>query len=163
MKLTRKKLKEKLHYDPLTGDFTRRFSVRGFKIGSIAGSIDYQGYRTIGINGQEYKAHRLAWFYITGRWPRNEIDHLDHIRDNNRWLNLRSATRLENIRNRSISIKNKSGVLGVHWSLKHNKWIARISVSNKRIYLGVFDDIDMAAKARKKADKKYGFHINHGC
>jgi len=104
-------------------------------------------------------AHRLAWFYMEGEWP---TGHINHIRDDNRWVNLREVSNQENHKNQSISINNKSGVIGVCWNKKARKWHAQIKVNYKAISLGCFSDIHNAIKARKDAEIKYGFHKNHG-
>src|SRR6266852_2833677 len=113
-------LKSILHYEPETGAFIR-LSVRNprHRLGETAGRIDAKGYIIIEINGKSYRAHRLAWFYMTGKWPEDEIDHKDLNKSNNAWLNIREATNQQNKYNRSPTIKNKLGIKGVH--LKGNK------------------------------------------
>lgn len=106
-------------------------------------------------------AHRVAWAVANGRWPENEIDHINGVRDDNRLVNLRDVTRTENHRNAGLKI-NTSGVLGVSWNTERRKWIAQITVDGKNNYLGQFDTITEAAEVRRQANLRFGFHPNHG-
>lgn len=128
----------------------------------MAGYINVSGYIAISIDSKKYLAHRLAWLYMTGEWPENQTDHIDHVRDNNKWDNLRKATNQENLKNQSIRKNNESGITGVCWHKTANKWMAYINLSEGSKYLGIFTDWFEAACARKSADNKYGFHENHG-
>ena len=161
--ITQKRLKEALHYDPCAGIFINKITrgPRAIK-GSVAGWVGTNGYIIINIDGLRYKSHRLAWLYITGKWPDNEIDHINHIVSDNRFINLRSATRAENNRNMPIQKNNTSGFTGVVWHKQANKWQAQISINRKNKSLGLFDIINDAIEAREKANIKYGFHHNHG-
>ena len=98
------------------------------------------GYIHIFIDGTAHKAHRLACLYMTGEFPTNETDHVNHIRNDNRWENLRKTTRSENQRNRPKQGNNTSGCTGVFWSIERNKWRALISNGNKRIHLGYYTE-----------------------
>lgn len=89
--ITQEELKEYLHYDPLTGDFNWTIGKRGLKVNSKAGSMNDQGYVIIRINNIRYRAHRLAWLYVYGHFPINEIDHINGVRSDNRIENLRDA------------------------------------------------------------------------
>lgn len=91
-----------------------------------------------------------------------EIDHINHITDDNRIENLRLVTRKDNCKNVSMSKSNKSGVVGVSWCKRTCKWFASIRVDRKEKFLGRYDKIDDAAAARKAAELKYNFHKNHG-
>jgi hypothetical protein len=88
--------------------------------------------------------------------------HINHSRDDNRFVNLRHATRVENSRNKSIYSKNTSGFNGVCWYERGSKWIANIRINGKLKHLGYFTDIDEAIIARKKANIEHEFHENHG-
>lgn len=160
--LTHKRLKELLHYDPMTGLFTwkERLSNR-VKAGDVAGTIK-SGYVFIGIDTNIYRAHRLVWLYVRGKFPPNEIDHINHDKSDNRVNNLSLATHKENGRNQSLNKTNTSGVMGVNWHKSRNRWRARIMVNQSEIYLGRFVNFIDAVAARKAAEKKYGFHENHG-
>jgi len=161
--LTQAKLKEVLHYDPETGDFTWQVSTANcIKVGALAGSKDSYGYHKIAIKGKTYKAHRLAWLYTHGEFPEDAIDHINGVRDDNRIVNLRAVTIQENQRNQKKFVHNTSGTTGVHWHKRHGRWQARVFAGGKRIHLGSFVDLDLAIEARQKADKLHNFHPNHG-
>lgn len=119
------------------------------------------GYKRGGILGKLHEAHRVIWMMQTGEWPKS-IDHINGIRTDNRWVNLRNVNKKENNKNRGFSSHNTSGINGVCFSKRTNKWRSRIKVDGKDIYLGEFHDINDAARARKLAEIKYGFHENHG-
>jgi hypothetical protein len=87
----------------------------------VAGCLQHNGYRHIGVLGKVYSAHRLAFLYMTGKFPLDEVDHKNHERSDNRWSNLREVTRLENSRNRSMHLNNKSGFSGVCWKKRVSK------------------------------------------
>lgn len=159
--ITQERLKELFKYDPDTGLLTRSTGFNNVKIGDIAGTLRYDGYLHIKIDGKLYLCHRLAWVYMYGDIPEN-IDHINHIRDDNRIVNIRNVSKLENNRNQSIMPTNTSGVTGVSWHKTLNKWRCFINVNNKQVHLGVYDDFELACLVRKEANIKYGFHSNHG-
>jgi hypothetical protein len=145
--LTAARLREVLHYDPDTGMFTRKVARGPYCAGEIAGTTSKKGYVSICIDGKIYKAHRLAWLYMTGKWPMPECDHENRKKSDNRWQNLRAATRQQNTQNLDLRANSKSGRPGVGWHKASGKWLARIGVANRRIHLGVFDTIEAAANA----------------
>jgi len=162
--ISQQELKKLLNYDPKTGLFTR-ISVIGSsnqKIGDLTGRSLSSGYLRIYLKGKRYKAHRLAWLYMKGVWPKRQIDHKNHIRDDNRWCNLYEATNQENCKNRSLPKNNKSGVIGVCWITTNKAWAADITENKQTIRLGLFTDKFEAICARLSANNKYGFHENHG-
>jgi len=160
--ITRAKLKKILDYDRETGVFKWLVSPTStVRAGDVAGK-NRHGYILIGFQGKKYFAHRLAWLYIYGEWPKLDIDHINHITDDNRIINLREVTKQENQRNRSIGKNNNSGLIGVGWASRENKWRSRITIDYKDVHLGYFDDWFEAACSRKSADNKFGFHHNHG-
>lgn len=123
------------------------------------------GYRRIKIDASSYRAHRLAWLYMTGSWPIAEIDHIDGCKGANEWANLREATHVENMYNKPVYSNNKSGTKGVSWSKLSGKWIVRIGVNGERLYLGSFDEekLDDASSAYKHAASKlHGEFARHG-
>ena len=124
-------------------------------------SLSHYGYLVGGLNGKTVFAHRVAWKLAFNQEP-EQIDHINGIRTDNRVINMRSVSNLENSRNRRLHTKNKSGVNGVSWDEAENKWLAKITVRGKQIYLGRYVDIELAEAARKIADLKYGYHANHG-
>ena len=161
--ITQQELKELLHYDPETGVFTWIKARRGAAIvGTVAGSIRRNGYIQISVLDKCYSGHRLAFLYMTGGYPIFDTDHIDHNRGNNAWANLRSISRQENCKNRSVDSRNKSGITGVYWNKAASRWRAQIGVDGKDIHLGSFISVIDAANARKLAETNYGFHANHG-
>ena len=118
--ITQKELKDLLHYDPETGVFTWLKSGKGRKANGETRGLT-NGYFTIRINWRQYKAHRLAWLYVYGVWPKGQIDHINHNTTDNRIANLREVTNQENHRNMSLSKNNTSGVTGVYWGKQLEK------------------------------------------
>lgn len=154
--LTAEKLRELLHYDPDTGIFTRKVSTsHNAKAGAVAGSQDGLGYLLIKVLSRPYKAHRLAWLYMNGTWPKLDIDHINRNRSDNRIANLREVTHKQNHQNRSKSSNNTSGHPGIYWDKQKSKWRAKIEHNQKQIHLGYFTDIEEALSARKAAEKLY--------
>jgi len=162
-KLTQQHLKQLVEYDKDTGIFTRLTPYGDNEIGDIIGFINNRGYMIISLRGKAYLAHRLAWLYITGDDPKEVIDHINQIKSDNRFSNLRDITFSRNLRNSSLNKRNKLGVTGVSFREgTKNPYVAKIMVDYKTIHLGRFKTLKKAKKARKKANKKYGFHKNHG-
>ena len=159
--LSQNKLKEFLDYSPETGIFTWAISNGSANAGNVAGWTEIDNYVRISINDRTYLAHRLAWFYVHGEWPEFS-DHINHIRNDNRMINLRSVTAQENQRNKSLPKNNTSGVCGVSWFKRYEKWRASIVINSKYMYLGYFADRFEAICSRKSAESKYNFHENHG-
>jgi len=162
LSLTQGRLKELLHYNPETGIFTwvkGRVKSRGgnAKKGKVAGTAHSAGYIQIAIDKKLYLAHRLAFLYVDGYIPENNVDHINRIRDDNRWCNLREVSQSCNLRNASIRIANTSGVTGVSWDKEKNKWRAAIRASGSNKYLGYFESFDDAVRARWEAEIKYGY------
>lgn len=152
--LSQSRLKEVLHYDPDTGVFTWLVKLGGrHNIGTIANSVDGKGYIRIQIDGRRYRAHRLAWFYVYGNWPKNNIDHRDRNRKNNRINNLRDRTQAENMRNTGMRPDNTSGYKGVTWDKVNQKWKAQMQVDGRMKFLGRFSKIKDAVSARNAAEK----------
>jgi hypothetical protein len=151
--LTQSRLQELLHYDPETGDFRWRVD-RGkcTKAGDYAGSVQSStGYLQIGIDYWVYFAHRLAWLYIHGEWPADQIDHINRDKLDNRIANLRQANRSQQGRNRPSRKLYPSGddLKGVQrW---YNRFRAQIKVEGRNIYLGTFDTAEEAHEAYKSA------------
>lgn len=151
--LTAERLRELLHYDPLTGIFTwcvrRGANRRG---GKQAGSVSREGYRSIKVEDKLYKAHRLAWLHVHGVWPVDMLDHINGERDDNRIGNLRQIGNTENQQNRRRArVDSAAQLLGVKAEWRH--WRADIRVNGKRHYLGSFDTPEAAHEAYVKAKR----------
>jgi len=161
--LTQSQLKEVLNYNSDTGIFVwrRTVSPKGVK-GNIAGTINGRGYRHLGYKGRIYRLHRLAFLYVKGHFPKDQVDHINQNKLDNRWINLREVTSQENNRNLPLSSRNKSGVVGVFWDKSCSKWKAVIWNQGKAVNLGHFFDKFEGICARMSAHNKYGYHENHG-
>lgn len=120
------------------------------------------GYLCGSILGKKFLAHRIVWAMHNSAWPSGEIDHINHDRTDNRIENLRDVLRSENSKNLSRSTNNPSGITGVYWFKPTMKWVAKLQADGKIHHLGYFKDIRAAKAARISAQKKYGFHNNHG-
>src|SRR3569623_1263526 len=149
-----KRLRDHLQYDPSTGAFRWRVNICNVKAGAIAGSRVKKGYLHIRFDKKSYLAHRLAWFWMTGVWPANHIDHKNGKRHDNRWNNLRSATNAENLLNRGMNRNNTSGFKGVSFDKRVGKYSAYLTVQRKRKFLGYFERPDIAHLAYQPALEK---------
>lgn len=150
--LTAEQVGELLAYDPETGSFTWRVGRKGTKAGAVAGVIsNCLGYRLIGVLCQRHYAHRLAWLLTHGEWPQHQIDHINGDRADNRIINLRCATHLENQQNRHAPKANKHGHAGVFFHPPTGKYVAKIKVMRKRHHLGSFDTPAEAGAAYQAA------------
>lgn len=160
--ISQEKLKDLLTYDPETGIFTWNISPRyGIENGTVAGSLDALGYVIIVIKRKQYKAHRLAWLYMTGSFPEIHIDHINREKDDNRFSNLRKANPSENNWNVGIRKDNKSGYKGVCFIPEMNKFMVQIAVNNVQHYLGCFDDAEVAASVYQEHAKKFHGEFCH--
>lgn len=151
--ITHERLTELLNYDPNTGIFTWKIA-RGnrpdLQPGSIAGNFNIEkgrNYCRITLDDKAYKAHRLAWFYVTGQWPILPIDHIEGDGSDNRWSNLRLASHAENQWNAKRRIDNSSGYKGVSFKKQNGKWFYTISVNGKRKFRGYYDSPELAHSA----------------
>jgi hypothetical protein len=154
--LKAERLREVLSYDPATGIFTRLVNTGNVHEGDPAGCINKSlGYAMITIDYKRYYAHRLAWLYMTGEWPAAQIDHINMDRADNRWDNLRLATKSQNMSNRGAQSNNTSGIKGVDWDRARIKWRAQICASGRRVCLGRFDTREEAQAAYVIAVEKY--------
>lgn len=145
-------IKDVLSYDEATGVFVWKKWKHGRQKSLIAGTTNAEGYRIICVNRHVYKAHRLAWLYMTGEWPKYEIDHINGIKNDNRFINLRDVSRTANIRNQhKPHTGSKIGVLGV--TSGRNKFRASITVKGKTIFLGNYDSVVEAKNAYENGKK----------
>jgi hypothetical protein len=115
---------------------------------------NYKGYKLGRILGVCCQAHRVIWAIVTGDWPSNEVDHINGIRDDNRWENLRSATSSENSCNTKKKSTNTSGFKGVCWHSRDKYWAANNSKNGKSYYLGGFATPELAHAAYVEASEK---------
>jgi len=154
--LTADMLRSELSYDPETGVFRRRISHHWtVRIGDIAGHVNKEGYRKIVVLRKSYQAHRLAWLYVHGRWPKDQIDHINRNRSDNRIKNLRDVSPQLNSHNTSIAGRRSlpKGVYKLPGD-SLNPWRAIINVNNHLIHLGVFPTVAAAAKAYLSAKRE---------
>ena len=159
--ISQKELMEVLEYHPDTGHFYWKKSIHSrAKKGQRAGTLKTSGYRFIGLWHQRFREHRLAFLYMTGSMP-EQVDHINHIRDDNRWCNLRAACYKSNGKNHPKTKRNTSGVVGVS-QYADGRYRASIYTLGKHHRLGIFEDYFEAICARKSAEAKLGFHPNHG-
>lgn len=153
-----------IEYRPDTGECFWRFNVGvKSKSGEKAGSLMKRGYWEIQYNGARARSHRFAWFCVHGAIPSSmQVDHINHIRTDNRIANLRLVDQTGNSRNIDLRPENTSGVTGVTWDKNYGKWRSQIHIKGKCHYLGCFDVFEEAVLARKTAEQDNGFHPNHG-
>lgn len=157
--LTAERVRDLLNYDPETGIFTWRYSRVGVRKGTVAGSNHCSGYISIRVDPGRALAHRLAWLYVYGEWPPNDIDHINGIRTDNRLKNLRCLTRGQNLQNQRVAKShNKLGILGVFEDTRTKRaerYIAVIVVDGKQRRLGRFADPHEAHAAYIEAKRKF--------
>ena len=151
--LTRERLKYLLRYDSEKGVFYNKAPRHGCPRGGVAGRVRRDGYVQLQLDGTKYLAHRLVWFYVYGRWPVEQIDHIDRDRANNRISNLREATGSENRCNTGCRQRSASGLKGVRkkpagtfeaYIVKHGCWN----------YLGTFKTAKLAHAAYSEAAER---------
>lgn len=152
-KITQKRLKEVLDYDPETGVFVWLINRGSVKSGTIC-SCKQNGYIVIKIDGIRYYGQRLAWLYMTGKFPELEVDHINGKKNDNRWKNLREASRQQNRWNSNQNSKTNNPYKGVTLYKRLNVWQATIGYNGKRLFLGNFKTPEEAAVAYDIAAEK---------
>jgi hypothetical protein len=155
-------LKSLVSYSPETGEFTRlKGTGKGAAKGAVTkGCVDKStGYRKICIQGKQLYAHRVAWLYMTGQWPEDQIDHKNMDRADNKFDNLRQANNAENNQRSRARADSKTKVLGVCWHKKAEKYVAQIKHQGNAIYLGLHNSIESAVAARQTAELQ--LHTHH--
>ena len=167
-------LRQLIDYDPETGLLTWKTRTADVMKPSYVGrwndrwagkriaTKDRHGYIFFRLDGFRISAHRAAWAISFDKWPDQDVDHINGVRDDNRLSNLRAVSRHENTKNSSIRSDNKSGVTGVSWCRARSMWTVRIKADGKYKFLGYFDSKEDAIAIRLIAQQKYGFHPNHG-
>lgn len=160
--LTWERLKEAFTYDPETGVFTSLIP-GGAKggggrriVGQTAGSLKPSGYVCINLDNVRYRAHRLAWFYMTGEPPDAQVDHINGDRADNRWANLRLANQQQNSANMRVRDSNRIGIKGVsvYYGINGTKYRGHIMIDGRTIYLGSFDTVGEAKAAYDAAARE---------
>ena len=150
--VTLQMVKDAVKYDAATGIFTWARSRKGVNAGDVAGNKAPTGYWRVQIMRHSRLAHRLAWFYVHGVWPKHDLDHVNGVRTDNRIANLREVTRSQNLQNRVVaSRRSTSGLLGAHRSW--GGWQARITIDGEVHHLGTFDTPEEAHRAYLEGKK----------
>lgn len=148
--LSHERLTELLAYCPETGRFTNKIARSGrARVGAEPGTRDRQGYIDIKLDYRIYKAHRLAWFYVHGHWPSDQIDHINGETGDNRICNLREVSNAQNQEFRKIQPTNKYGATGL--TFVKGKYVASIYSAGKKTHLGRFNSIETASAAYQAA------------
>jgi hypothetical protein len=152
--ITLERLKSLIHYNPDSGEFTWLKDSKNQKdYGDRAGYVSVDGYVVITIEQVQHRAHRLAWFYMTGERPES-VDHANRIKSDNRFCNLRASTLQQNNCNKGLTVRNTSGVLGVSWCKKRCRWKVQVKSFGHDFYFGMFDDIELAGLVAEEARAK---------
>ncbi len=164
--LNQESLKSVLDYNQESGVFTWKvLAASHLPPGTRAGyRMPSHGkfYLWITVFGRQMPAHRLAFLYMNGSLPLCEVDHIDGCGENNAFKNLRLVTRAENCKNRRLGANNKSGVPGVMWVDRRQRWETRININGKQKTIRTTKDFFEAVCARKSAELLHGYHDNHG-
>jgi len=159
------------YYRPESGELIWRLrdpKLKGNRVnntkfaGREVGTITNHPYRKITLFGRQEYAHRIAWLLYHGEWPIGQIDHINGKTLDNRIENLRVVTNQVNGKNQKLRDSNYTGYSGVYWDKSRQKWQAQINIEGKTVSLGRFESLEDAGAARKKAEKEYGYHQNHG-
>lgn len=153
--LTAEILRQQLLYDPETGIFTWRIRKQKVRPGLVAGKTKPNGYIEIRVNRISYQAHRLAWLYMSGSWPDGDIDHINRKPSDNRFCNLRQATRAQNLCNVGALSTSSTGVRGVDFHKASGKFRARIRFDGRRVELGLFESVEEARAAYARARERH--------
>jgi hypothetical protein len=157
-------LREYLAYDPETGELRwRKRPSNRVKVGDVAGTVNALGYVQIALQGNLMLVHRVVWAFMIGVWPKHEIDHVNGDPGDNRWLNLRSATRAQNQANKKMRSDNTSGFKGVTFHKGAGKWMSRIQHNGRYHYCGLHDTPEKAHEAyMSKAKTLFGEFATDG-
>ena len=164
MDITHQQVIDAFSYDPVTGVLSwKNPTSNRVRKGAVCGTPDKDGYLQVGFMGKYLKTHRVIFLYMTGNHPQYEIDHINGDVTDNRWVNLRDATKHQNSQNTKLTSRNTSGVKGVSWCNQKRKWRCLVISEGKYIHAGYFSDIqratDAVRAARIKVHKQF---VNHG-
>ena len=152
VELTQQELRKLMHYDPLKGEFTWRVSRGGVKAGSVVGHRVSKGYLRCRVGRKNLLLHRLAFLYMEGEVP-EQVDHKNLDKSDNSWDNLRACNNSQNMSNRGLSKANTSGYKGVSYHKRMGKWMSSVGHLGNTVFLGYFDDIELAALVSSEARK----------
>ena len=143
-------------YNPETGHLIHKRGRGNAPSGSRAGALKPSGYRVVSVKRHWFQSARVVWLHQYGCWPTHQVDHINHVRDDDRLENLRDVTPQQNLHNLSEKrTNNNSGVPGVHWNTRSKRWYAVIYLNDKAIFLGSYTDIESAIAARRAGKLKY--------
>lgn len=149
------RLRQLFDYNAETGVFLWKVATSSKSpVGSVAGVVNGAGYRVLSVDGKKYLAHRLAWLYVHGVWPKGDIDHINRDKLDNRLINLREATRTQNNVNSKVRSDNTSGYRGVTWHRGSQKWRVTVHLNKKQYQVGMFESLEEAVEAQKAAQSK---------
>jgi hypothetical protein len=153
-------LREYFRYDDTTGRFYWIKNKHRATAGSLAGTLSNEGYLMLTLSRKKYSAHRVAWLFANGHWPKQHIDHINGIRSDNRICNLRDVSNKENLHNiRGPYSSNKtSKYLGVHFCKTSKKWVSQIHANGKKTKIGQYDCEELAHESYI-AEKR---RVHHG-
>ena len=156
-------IKSVIHYCPESGILTSKVKTKLHNIGDELGTLNSNGYRQLMVSNKLYLAHILIWWYMTEAYPDQQIDHINTIRDDNRWINLRLSTQSQNIQNASMYITNTSGVKGLSFDKARNRWQCAIMKEGSRIYKYFKEDEYKVAVTwiTSTRDELHGIFANH--
>ncbi len=167
--LTQQELKKVLRYDPDSGLFFWLDTAKNRPEITLPAGYISRGYIRIRVGAYVYRAHRLAWLYVYGEWPQNEMDHINHNRADNRIANLRAVTKMENAQNRKLNPRSSSGINGISMCVgarettwRVNFWSVAVPKKRRNRLSRSFKTLAKAISYRKKLELRYGFHENHG-
>jgi hypothetical protein len=162
MALSHQLVSKLLSYDPETG-VMHWLEDRGrlAKKGYVAGAKDDKGYIRLMLCGKKYRAHQLAFVLMGEQYPAY-VDHINGDRSDNRWSNLRVSDPLNNAKNMRKRKDGNTPFTGVGYMKSHNKWRVRLNHQGESVYIGIYGSLFEAISARESANRKYGFHENHG-
>jgi len=156
MSLSQERLKQLMVYDPLTGIFTRRIQAgsRGLA-GDVAGTVETNGYVRISVDSRPYRAHRLAFLYMTGMWPEKDVDHRFGDTSDTTFASLREATKSENLQNSKKRVDNSSGTKGVSFRKDRGMFSVRMKVGNVYKSFGCYKELELAELVATEARELY--------
>lgn len=158
--LTAARLREVLHYDPETGYFKWALRISSkCPSGKLAGTITHWGYAHTKVDKEGHYCHRLAWLYMTGGWPQHDVDHINGVRHDNRWANLRDVTRRMNLQNQHRARKGKASGAPLGVVRAGNRFAAQITVNGVLKHIGTFGETAAAHEAYLAAKRE----LHEGC